>query len=200
MGYLSNAGAFLIQTLFGIYEILVLVRLLMQLVRADFYNPLSQFIVKATNPPIRPLRRIIPGYAGIDLASVLVLFVLILLETLLLSAVTKLPMPSPAGLIALSLVGSLRLLVYVYLISIFILAILSWINPGVYNPVANLLSQITNPIIRPIRKYVPPLSGLDLSPMVAIIVLYLILLLLIAPLQDWARAIAYNISPALLGL
>ena len=200
MGYLSNAGAFLIQTLFGIYEILVLLRLLMQLVRADFYNPLSQFVVKATNPPIRPLRRIIPGFAGIDIASIVVLFILILVETLLISTVTTLPLPSPAGLIALSVVGILRLLVYVYLISIFILAILSWISPGTYNPVANLLGQITNPLIRPVRKYVPPLSGLDLSPMVAIILLYLALLLVIAPLQDWARSIAYGVQPALLGL
>jgi len=200
MGYLSNAGAFLIQTLFGIYEILILLRLLMQLVRADFYNPLSQFVVKATNPPLKPLRRIIPGYAGIDLASILVLFLLILIETVLISAVTDLPIPSAGGLLALSLVGGLRLLVFLYLISIFILAILSWINPGTYNPIAHLLEQITSPLIRPVRKYVPPLSGLDLSPMVAIIVLYLALLLIIAPLQDWARSLAYGVPPALLGL
>jgi YggT family protein len=199
MGYISNAGAFLIQTVFGIYEVLILLRLLMQFVRADFYNPISQFIVKATNPPLKPLRRVIPGYAGIDFASIFVLFILILLETVLISTVTTLPVPSITGLIILSIVGALQLLVYVFLFSIFVLAILSWVNPGTYNPVAQLLGQITNPLIRPVRKYIPPFSGLDLSPMVAIIALYLVLLLIIAPLQDWARSIAYGVSPAVLG-
>jgi len=200
MGYISNAGAFLIQTLFGLYEVLILLRLLMQLVRADFYNPISQFIVKATNPPLKPLRRIIPGYAGIDFASVFVLLILIFIETVLISTVTTLPMPSLAGLAILSLVGAVQLLVYVYLFSIFVLAILSWVNPGSYNPVAQLLGQITSPLIRPLRKYIPPVSGLDLSPMAAIIALYLVLLLFIAPLQDWARSVAYGVSPAVLGL
>lgn len=200
MGYISNAGAFLIQTLFGIYEVLILVRLLMQFVRADFYNPISQFIVKATNPPLKPLRRIIPGYAGIDFASVFVLLLLILVETVLISSVTSLPMPNVTGLIILSLVGALRLIVYVFLFSIFILAILSWVNPGAYNPVAQLLGQITSPLMQPVRKYLPPFSGLDLSPMAVIIALYLVLLLIIAPLQDWARSVAYGMSPAVLGL
>ena len=73
MGYLSNAGVFLVQTLFGIYEVIILLRFLLQLVRADFYNPISQFIVKATNLPLRPLRRVIPGLAGIDMASLVLL-------------------------------------------------------------------------------------------------------------------------------
>ncbi len=199
MGYLSNAGVFLIKTLFGLYEIIILLRLLMQFVRADFYNPVSQFVVKVTNPPLRPLRRIIPGLAGIDMASVILLLLVVVVEILLLSLITTLPMPSIAGLFALALVEILNLLVNVYLFSIFILVILSWVSAGGYNPVANLLSQITAPLMRPLQRLLPPIGGLDLSPMAAIIVLYLVMLLVIAPLKDFAGAMAYGHQLALFG-
>jgi YggT family protein len=199
MGYLSNAGVFLIKTLFGIYEVIVLARLLMQLVRADFYSPVAQFVVKATNPLLRPLRRIIPSLAGIDMASVVLLLLLIVVELLLLSAITTLPMPSVPGLLALALVEALKLLLNVYLFSIFILVILSWISPGGYNPVAALLAQLTAPLMRPAHRMLPPMGGLDLSPMLVIIALYLAQMLIIAPLADWAGALAYGHRMALFG-
>lgn len=192
MGYLSNAGVFLIQTLFGIYEVIILLRFLLQLVRADFYNPISQFIVKATNLPLRPLRRFIPGLAGMDLASLVLLLVVVIIEFLLLSLIANLPMPSIVGLIALALVEVLKLFIYVLLFSVFVLVILSWVSPGGYNPVANLLYQITAPVMRPARRLLPPMGGLDLSPMVVMIVLYLLILLLIHPLQDMAASLAYG--------
>ena len=191
MGYLSNAGVFLIQTLFGIYEVIILLRFLLQLVRADFYNPISQFIVKATSLPLRPLRRIIPGIAGIDVASLVLLLVVVIVELLLLSVVANLPMPTLPGIIVLAVVELLKLLIYVFLFSVFVLAILSWVSPGGYNPVANLLYQITAPLLRPARRLLPPMGGLDLSPMVVMIVLYLMILLVIHPLQDWATSLAY---------
>ncbi len=197
MGYLSNAGVFLIQTLFGIYEVIILVRFLLQLVRADFYNPISQFIVKATSLPLRPLRRIIPGLAGMDIASLVLLLVVVIVELLLLSVVANLPLPTVAGLIALALVEILKLLIYVLLFSVFVLAILSWISQGSYNPVANLLYQITAPLLRPARRLLPSMGGLDLSPMLVMIVLYLMILLLIHPLQDWATSLAYGQQLAL---
>lgn len=192
MGYLSNAGVFLIQTLFGIYEVIILLRFLLQLVRADFYNPISRFIVKATSLPLKPLRRIIPGVAGMDMASLVLLLVVIVVELLLLSIVANLPMPALPGLLALALVQMLKLLIYVFLFSVFVLAILSWVSPGGYNPVANLLYQITAPLMRPARRLLPPMGGLDLSPMVVMIVLYLAILLVIHPLQDLATSLAYG--------
>jgi len=199
MGYLSNAGVFLIQTLFGIYEVIILLRFLLQLVRADFYNPISRFIVKATSLPLRPLRRIIPGVAGMDMASLVLLLVVIVVELLLLSMVANLPMPALPGLIALALVELLKLLIYVFLFSVFVLAILSWVSPGGYNPVANLLYQVTAPLMRPARRLLPPMGGLDLSPMIVMIVLYLMILLVIHPLQDWAANLAYGHQLALRG-
>ncbi len=192
MNYLSNAGIFLIQTLFGIYEVIILLRFLLQLTRADFYNPVSQFIVKATSLPLRPLRRVIPGMAGMDMASLVLLLVVIIIELLLLSVVANLPMPSLPGLIALALVELLKLTIYVFLFSVFVLAILSWVSPGGYNPVANLLYQITAPLMRPARRLLPPMGGLDLSPMIVMLGLYLLVLLVIHPLQDWAATLAYG--------
>ena len=192
MDYLSNAGVFLIKTLFGIYEIIILLRFLMQMVRADFYNPISQFVVKATSLPLKPLRRIIPGWAGMDIASLILLLMVIIIELLLLSLIANLPMPSAIGLIALAIVELLKLTINVFMFSVIILAILSWISPGGYNPVANLLYQITAPLMRPARRMLPPMGGLDLSPLVVIIVLYLLILLLVDPLQHWAAGLAYG--------
>ncbi len=198
MDYLSNAGVFLIKTLFGIYEIIILMRFLMQVVRADFYNPISQFVVKASSPPLRPLRRLIPGAAGMDIASLVLLLILIIVELLLLSLISNLPMPSVIGLIALALVEMLKLTIYVFMFSVIILAILSWVSPGGYNPVANLLYQITAPLMRPARRMLPPMGGLDLSPMLVIISLYLLILLLVDPLQNWAGHLAYGVPLAVL--
>ena len=198
MDYLSNAGVFLIKTLFGIYEIIILLRFLMQMVRADFYNPISQFVVKATSLPLKPLRRLIPGAAGMDMASLVLLLVVIIIELLLLSLVSTLPMPSAFGLAALALVELLKLTINVFLFSVIILAILSWVSPGGYNPVANLLFQITAPLMRPARRMLPPMGGLDLSPMLVIIALYLLILLLVDPLQNWAGHLAYGLPLAVL--
>jgi len=198
MDYLSNAGVFLIKTLFGIYEIIILLRFLMQMVRADFYNPISQFVVKATSLPLKPLRRLIPGAAGMDMASLVLLLVVIIVELLLLSLVSTLPMPSAFGLAALALVELLKLTINVFLFSVIILAILSWVSPGGYNPVANLLFQITAPLMRPARRMLPPMGGLDLSPMLVIIALYLLILLLVDPLQNWAGHLAYGLPLAVL--
>ena len=197
MGYFSNAGAFLIQTLFGLYILLVMLRFLLQWVRADFYNPLSQFIVKVTNPPLLPLRRIVPGFGGLDSAALVLMLLLKYAELLLLSLLPGHSLPNLLGLGVLTLVELFSLGVNVFLFGIFIQAILSWIGGASYNPVASLLYQLTAPVLRPFRNLIPPVSGMDLSPMAAIIALYLAMLLIIAPLQDLARGLAYGMRPML---
>jgi YggT family protein len=184
MNYFSNAGIFLIQTVFGLYAIIVMLRLLLQLVRADFYNPISQFLVKATSLPLKPLRRFIPGYAGIDFASVVLLILVKLIEIILISLFPGFPTLGIFSAVALAIVELLHLVVNVYIFSIIIMAVLSWVSPGTYNPVAALLHQLTEPVMRPFRRLIPPMSGLDLTPLVALVALWLIMLLLIAPLQD----------------
>jgi len=195
MGYFSNAGAFLIQTLFGLYILVVMLRFLLQWARADFYNPLSQFLVKITNLPLLPLRRIIPGFGGLDSAAIVLMFTLKYAELLLLSLLPGHSLPNLLGLGILALVELLALALNVFLFGIFIQAILSWIGNTGHNPVASLLYQLTAPILRPFRNLIPPVSGMDLSPMAAIIALYLAMLLIIAPLQDLARGLAYSMQP-----
>lgn len=191
MNPLSNAGVFLISTLFGMYILAIMLRLILQMVRADFYNPVSRFIVKVTNPPLQPLRRIIPGVAGIDMASVLFMLVLQMLEFYIITLIRHFPAPDILGLILYASVELVSLGFYVFLFSIFILALLSWINPGQYNPVSHLLQQISDPVVKPARRMLPPMSGLDLSPMIAMVGLWLIKLLLLDPLGHWSQSIMY---------
>ncbi len=195
MGYFSNAGAFLIQTLFGLYILVVMLRFLLQWVRADFYNPLSQFIVRITNPPLLPLRRLIPGFGGLDSAAIVLMLLLQYAELLLLSLLPGQVLPNLAGLGALALVELLSLGLNVFLFAIFIQAILSWVGGGAWNPATALLHQLTAPVLRPFRNLIPPVSGMDLSPMAAIIAIYLAMLLIIAPLRDLAAGLAYGMRP-----
>lgn len=191
MNPFSNAGVFLISTLFGLYILAIMIRLILQIVRADFYNPVSKFIVKITNPVLKPLRRFVPGLAGIDMASVIVMLVLQMLEFFIITLLRNFPAPDILGLTLYASVELVTLGFYVFLFSIFILALLSWINPGTYNPVNNLLHQITEPVLRPARRLLPPMSGMDLSPMLAMVGLWLVKLLLLDPLGQWAKGMMY---------
>jgi YggT family protein len=191
MSYFGDAARYLIGLLFGLYSLAVMLRLLLQLARANFYNPLAQALVKITNPPLVPLRRIIPGLGGIDLASVVLLLALQILEGVLIAAVTPgVGSPPVASLLILSLASLLRLLVYVYFFSILIQIILSWVRPGDHNPLTDVLYSLNEPLLGPARRLLPPISGLDLSPILVIVLLQLTLMLIIAPLTDWGQALS----------
>ena len=185
MSPLSNAGVFLVSTLFGMYILAIMLRLVLQMVRADFRNPLSQFIVKITNPPLKPLRRFIPGFAGIDMASVIVMIALQMLEIFLVFIILYPAMPDVAGLFFYSMLKVVSLGFYVFLFSIIILAVLSWFNPDRYNPAYQIVHQITEPLLRPARKYIRPTSGMDFSAMFVILGLWLTKILLLDPLAHW---------------
>ena len=175
MSGLIEALIYIIQTLGSLYLLIVLLRFILQLVRADFYNPLSQFIVKATQPLVTPLRRIIPGFAGLDLASL----VLAILVQLLLMIVTLTLMSYNVGgfilqLLVWSMIGVTSLFLKVFFFALIISVILSWVAPGSYNPGAQLVSQICEPLLAPFRKLLPNLGGLDISPIFAFITINLI--------------------------
>ena len=173
--FLVNAGSYLISTLFGIYIIIVLLRFLLQLVRADFYNPLSQFIVKATGPILNPMRRVIPGLFGVDIASLLLAYVLQYIENLLLFALRGISV-NPVFLLWHSIGSLITLFLYIYFFAILIQVIISWVSPGTYNPATALIHHITEPILRPARKIIPPISGFDLSPILVFIILNLLIM------------------------
>lgn len=183
-----TATIFLIQTVFGFYILAVMLRFLLQCVRADFYNPLVQFLVRITNPPLLPLRRIVPGYRGLDLASVVLAFALQLVEVLL---VTLLLLGQKAGvgdLLLLTVAELLKLLINIYLWGVVIQAVLSWFNPDPYHPAARVLAQLTAPVLRPARKLLPPISGVDLSPLLVVVALIFVSLLLQDFLGFWTGA------------
>ncbi len=186
--HLGNAGIFLITTLFGMYTLAVMLRFLLQIVRADFYNPVSQFIVKVTNPPLRPLRRVIPGVGGIDMAAVVLMLVLKFVELFIVGLLMGYTF-NVIGLAAQSLVELLRLTVDVFFYSILIQVILSWVSPGGYNPVVSLLYSLNEPILRPARRLLPPVHGFDLSPVIAMIFLQLVNLVVIASISDLAQSL-----------
>jgi len=187
--YLAASAVFLINTVFGLYLFAVMLRLLLQWARADFYNPISQFLVKVTNPPLRPLRRIIPGWGGIDFASIFLLIVLQMLEIFLANMVLGRTMPV-SGLFITSVAELLNLLLNIFLIAILVQVVMSWVSPNTYNPATVLLHRLTEPVLAPARRIIPPISGIDLSPLVVLVVFQLIKFLLIAPLVDIGHRMA----------
>ncbi|MDF0749946.1 YggT family protein [Marinobacter sp. 71-i] len=158
------------------YLTIVLLRFLLQLARADFYNPISQFAVKATNPLLRPLRRFIPGWGGIDGAA-LVLAVIIQAITFFLILValnSSIPAINPLTLLSWSILNVLDLIVKIYFWSVIAVVVVSWIAPQSNHPAIQLVAQITEPVMRPVRSVMPSLGGLDLSPIIVFLILNVI--------------------------
>ena len=176
---LNTAAVYVLQTLGSLYLLIVLLRFVLQLVRANFYNPLCQFTVKATQPLLKPLRRIIPSMFGLDMSS-LVLAILVQLAlmalTLLLTYGTT---GNPLQLVIWSLIGVTALFLKIFFFALIISVILSWVAPGSHNPGAELVNQICEPALAPFRKILPSLGGLDISPILAFMVLKLIDMLVI---------------------
>ena len=180
--YLSNPLIFLVQVIFGLYALVVMLRFLLQLTRADFYNPLSQFIVKATSPVLNPLRRIIPGIGGKDIASLVLAWLVLAVQTLLTLAIAGQGL-APLAALLLAIPDLLELTINIFLYSILIMVVISWINPAGHNPAISILYSLTEPLMRPARRLIPPMSGIDLSPMVVMIGLVLLKMLLIPPVK-----------------
>jgi YggT family protein len=180
--YFTNPLIFLVQVLFGGYGLLVLLRFLLQLVRADFYNPLSQFVAKATSPVLRPLRRFIPGFAGLDLSALVLLWALKVVELTLVLLLVGAGFHL-FGALFWAIPELIGLVFNFYLIAILILVVMSWVNPGGYHPAVALIQRLCEPVLGPARRLIPPISGLDLSPMLAMLGLYLLQMLVLPPLR-----------------
>lgn len=184
MNNLNMAAIYIVQTLGSLYLLIVLLRFIFQLVRADFYNPLSQFIVKATQPLVFPLRKVIPGFRGVDFASLVLALIVQLILVAIIIKLMGYALPGVLQLLVWSLVGVTALFLKVFFFALIISVILSWVAPTSHNPAAVLVHQICEPILSPIRRVLPSLGGLDLSPIFAFIALRLIDMLLIANLAQ----------------
>ncbi len=158
------------------YMTVILLRFLLQLARADFYNPITQFTVKATNPLLRPLRRVIPGWGGIDGAS-LVLAVIIQAITFFLILIALnggIPAINPLTLLVWAALNVLGLIVKIYFWSVIAVVVVSWIAPQSGHPAIQLVAQLTEPVMSPVRKIMPSMGGLDLSPIIVFLILNVI--------------------------
>lgn len=177
--FFSEASVLVIEVVFGLYILTVLLRFLFQIVRADFYNPISQFLVALTNPLLKPLRRVIPGLFGIDVASLVLLLTLKCLELFLITWLIG-HAPELLPLLLAAVVSLVRLTINVYFYAVLLRVILSWFMPyGMrHNPAGDLLASLTEPLMRPARRLIPAVGGLDLSPIVVLVGLQLMQLAL----------------------
>lgn len=183
---LVNATIFLINTLFDLYIMCVLLRFLLQIVRADFYNPICQFLIKITNPLLLPLRRVFKGIWRIDLAAIVLMLLLEVLKLSILMYGLQSVYPYWYGLLVLSVAYVFQQTTSLYFFVIIILAILSWVSPqSLTSPVGNLLRLLTEPLLRPVRRFIPVIGGFDLSPVVVLIGIQLINILFIQNLLTY---------------
>ena len=175
-----HALLFLLNAIVSFFCILFLLRFMMQACRVSFGSQLGDFVVRLTNWAVKPLRRVIPGMGGFDWASLLPAFGLQLLLGLLVVALSSLPGEETLGalplIVMMAVRGVLRLSVHIFIGAMILQAVLSWVNP--HSPLAAPAWQLTRPLLDPIRRILPSISGIDLSPLVAILLLQVVLMFL----------------------
>jgi len=184
---LATAGTYLVQTLFGLYLLAILLRFLLQIARADFYNPICQMIVKITNPTLRPLRRIVPGLGGLDISALVLGLLVQMVGISLILMLHGFGLPNILLLLGWSITGMLALVLNIYFFALIVVIILSWVAPQTRHPAAVLIFQLVEPIMLPMRRIIPSLGGLDLSPIFIFIAINLIKILVIGNLATMLR-------------
>ena len=183
-GYANNAGVFLVNMFVGLYVLVVLLRYLLQLTQADFYNPVSQFLVKATNPPLAWLRRLIPSFGALDAPTLILLLCLQMLEIGLKTFLLGYS-PTLIGLVTSAVGVLLKMAIYILVTALFARAIMSWFTGSGYHPLAKLVYTFTEPVLRPAQRILPSSAGIDLSPIAVFIALMLVMKLIVQPLLDF---------------
>lgn len=181
---MAEAAFFLIKTITQLYLLTYLIRFVLQWVRADFYNPLSQFIIRITNPLVVPTRRVVPSAGGIDVATLVLLLALEAVFTWILMALIGTGV-QPATFMLFVVLRILAMTIMFYTIVIIVYAVLSFIGPAHASPLSVLLAQLVDPVLRPFRRLLPPVGGLDLSPLFVLILLQAVNIAL--PLPPYLR-------------
>ncbi|RUR28954.1 MULTISPECIES: YggT family protein [Vreelandella] len=193
---LGSAGLMLVNTLINIYLFLLMLRFLLQASRADYYNPLSQTVVKITQPVVGPFQSFLGPVAGrFDLATLAAGFVLKVVSIIAIFMVIGIGMPPIAGLVIAGVAALANAILKIYFFAMIVMIILSWVAPNASHPAALLVMQLVEPIMAPVRRIIPPLGMIDLSPIVVFIAINLIDGLVIGSLIR-----AAGISGALVGL
>ncbi len=179
--------AFIVTFVLRVAALIFLFRFILQAVRASIHNPFSESIVRITNPMLNPLRLILRPYRNLDFAS----FTMAWVAHMLAAAIYALAHEQTINLLFIvndALRATLNLAIGIFLVAILVAIVMSWIAPGVYSPAANIAREIAEPILAPARKILPPMGGLDLSPMITVLILLLIqsfVLGALLPYQQW---------------
>jgi len=181
---MQSALIFLFKTLADLYLLTLLLRFIMQWVRASYHNPLAQFVVKVTSPLVVPARRVVPSVAGLDTPTLVVLIALECLATFILLRLAGLSLPVPE-LLMYSVLRLVALTLWFYTLALFVYVLLSWFGNRGANPMGSLLGEIVEPLLRPARRLLPPIGGLDLSPLIVILLLQAAMIAL--PLPGYLR-------------
>lgn len=181
---MQSALIFLVKTLADFYLLTFLLRFIMQWVRASYYNPLAQFILKVTSPLVVPARRVLPSVGGLDTPTLVVLIVLEIVVTFALLRLAGLSLAVPVFLLY-SLLRLIALALWFYTVALFIYVLLSWFGDRGMNPMASLLGELVEPLLRPARRLLPPIGGFDLSPLIVILLLQAAMIAL--PLPGYLR-------------
>lgn len=186
MNPIINALVFLINAAFGLYTLIVMLRFLLFFTRSSLRDAPSQLILKLTNPPLKRLYQFIPRWRNVDLAALVLLLGLEIIK-LLLTLLLYGQQLSPFGLVILAFGNLVSLLIYIYIFSIIIQAILSFVTPpDHYNPISDFLYRLNEPLLKPVRAALPPVQGFDFSLLVVIILLQLVIILVVDPIRTLA--------------
>lgn len=168
---MQRALIFIVQTLADLYLLTFLLRFIMQWVRASYYNPLAQFVFRVTNPLVVPARRVLPSIAGLDAPTLVVLIALEIVVTFLLLQLVGLTL-SVGDLLLYSMLRLVSLALLFYTVALFIYVLMSWFGDRGMNPMSVFLGDLVEPLLRPVRRVLPPIAGLDLSPLVVLLLLH----------------------------
>lgn len=180
---------FLITTVFDLYLFLLVIRVVLAWSGANYFNPVVQFIVKFTDVIVKPVRRFIPNVRGIEISTILLIFIIEVIKFSLIASLSF-GFPNLLGLFVLAFADALKLTLEVFFYAILLQAIISWVQPGA--PINQVLHQFTAPIMRPFQRIVPPVSGVDISPIPAMIVLQLLIIVVVKPLMGIGLSIAFT--------
>ena len=168
---IADAIVFIVNAIANLYLLVLLLRFWLPWLRADFRNPLAQAILKLTSPLVIPMRRITPSFGKLDTATVVVAFVVQYLTILLILLLYR-QSAGFAPIAITALVNLVFLSLRLFALAIVIRVILSWLSPGGYNPATAIIATLTEPVLRPFRRLIPPIGGLDISPIFAMIMLF----------------------------
>ncbi len=192
MNLLEQASSFLIDTIFDIFIFILALRLLLQMAHADYFNPVVKMVIKLTQWLVRPFQFILPQVFNIDLAIIFSMILVEIINVLLLSSIIENNWPNWAGVILWIFGDIINKFLLLWFYATLLRAILSWILPHQHHVLSTVLMQLTEPLLKPVRKLVPHFHGFDFSPIIVLIFLQLLRIILVLPLIETATKLAYQ--------